>query len=239
MAENAEDIISEVLTRLGLDTTSPTFITRANVLQQINNCIKDLAENTRVFTKQDTTTLELATDTRSYSLPTDCYDIQRIYNTVDDREVYPVTTDMLDLYDDGWQEDGGTVYYFFRGFEGMDKVSFYKIPDSDYDGEAFQLWYYYYPAALTDSSTSYLPSPIHTSRMMAVDYCMDKFLRMQHEFQDIQEANNSRDRFLVQRRKWGVMDRASNRTYVYGSRKPRIPGPLGPSWPDAYPATRF
>lgn len=239
MAQDAESIISEVLLKLGLDTSSPTLITRANVLTEINNCIRDLAENTRSFLKLDQTTLSLVTDTRSYSLPSDLYDIQRIYNTVDDREVYPITTDMLDVYDEGWQEDSGTIYYFFRGFEGMDKVSFYKMPDSDYNGLVFDLWYYYYPTDLSDSSTSTLPNPIHTGRNMVINYCLGKLFNLHMEFRDQQEASRHMAQYMGDRQRWKVMDRASNRLYVYGSRKGRLPGPVGPEWPDSYPDVRW
>jgi len=240
MAEDAASIIDEVLTDLGLDTSSPKFVTRVNVLTQINNCLIDLTENTYAFQAKDNSTVVWVTGTRSYDLPSDLYDILRVYDPVKDRVIYPIPIDNLNAYKTDWEEDEGEVTYYWRGgTDGMDKISFYKKPSSDYNGSSPTIQYRQYQTALTDSSSSYLPKPIHNSRIMVVDYCKYRLQRIHKEIRDIDESDKAFLRYLAKRKHWEAVDEASGRTYVYGARTKSVPGPIGPEWPSDYPDIRW
>jgi hypothetical protein len=239
MAEDVESIISEVLVDLGLDTTTPVLISRANVLQQVNNCLIDLTENTYAFQANDTSSITWVTSQRSYTLPTDLFDIISIYDPVKDRELWPITTGTLDGMSKDWKEDEGEVYYYWRGgTETMSHLSFYKLPSSDYNTYSPEMQYRQYQTALTDSSSSYLPNPIHTSRIMVVDYCKGRLQRIHKEIRDTEEADKFWGNYLVKRRHWEAVDEASGRIYVMGSRPRIAPSPVGPRWPDQYPNVR-
>lgn len=235
MADAVDAIIDRVLTRAGLDTSSPQFVTRANILECVNNMLKDLAENTEVFTKLDTSSITWATGTRSYALPSDLYDIINMYDPVNDKPLYPVTMDMLDAYNEDWREDEGEVYYFWRGMEGMDNISFWKTPGSAYDTYSPSFTYRYYPTDVTDSNSSYLPQPVRGSTKMAISYCLAELYEIYKGLRDIEQSERHRVLYERERQRFMSLDRASNRAYVYGSKQPRRQGPLGPQWPDEYP----
>lgn len=236
MATDAQSIIDEILTDLNLDTTSPKFITRAHVLAKLNKAIKFLYRTTSIFTKLDTSSITWATGTRSYSLPTDCYDILGIYDPVEDHPVIPITISMLNDYKADWYEDSGEIFYYFRGYEGMDKISFYKKPSSSYNGESPHLWYKHKPAALTDASNSYLPAPIADEDEVVIDYAKAQLFRSRKEIRDIDEADKAWGRFLAFANQIGTdLDKAPNRVYIYGSRRVEYSGPYGPQWPSEYP----
>lgn len=234
MADSVETIISRILTRAGLDTSDPEFVTRADVLACVNNMLKDLTENTECFVKLDSTSVVWVAGTRSYTLPTDLYDILHMYDPVNDRPLYGITVEMLDAYSSNWREDSGEVYYFFRGFEGMDKISFYKKPSSSYATYSPQITYRYYPADVTDSSLSYLPSPIRGATPMTIYYGLKELFDVYKGLRDIEAAEKNRKLYERERSRFTSLDRASGRTFVYGSRQGSSSS-LGPQWPSNYP----
>ena len=238
MAENVASLIDEILTKLHLDTTTPVAIERNTVLQEINNCLKDLSRTCGMFVEVDDSTIELVSGTASYTLPSDLAEIARITDE-DNERVYPTTTLELDNYKIDWPDDTGRPRYYVRGYDGYDKITLYKCPSDDYDGKVLTLRYKKYTGAVEDSASSTLPAPISNERGLILNWCLGQLLLAQSEVADINKGRQYLTLYYQERKAWETIDLISDRMYIYGIAGKRRPRSGGPRLPDNYPRWRW
>lgn len=238
MAVDAASLINEVLMKMKLNPVTPTAITRAQVLLEVNNCLRELTETTYLFIKREDTAITLETDQPDYLLPTDLYDVIRVYNW-DKYTIYPITESQLEEMHRQWMDDTGEPLYYLLGQKGMRYITFYKKPSVEFNGEYVGLRYRYYPTELVDEATSYLPESIQNTRDLVSSYCLSKLFRTKTEVQDVAKANDYLMLYTSNKQRWESLPKAPEKQRVYGSRGERLAKMAGPQLPSNYPSWRW
>lgn len=238
MAISASEVIDEVLFKMRQKIASPGALARTDVLREINNMLIDLTENTDVFIKQADDVITLAYGVRNYDIPTDCYEIVRVYDS-DEKKIYPITEVQLEEINRDWLDDMGGPEYYMIGYAAANKITFYKCPDSDADGSTGGMIYKAYQDALTDSTTSYLPGLIANNKQLVVDWCLGKLLTIKSEVQDRELGLSHLNGYYSGRKRWESKHQAPDRIRIVGVRGEAPQSQRGPNLPDYYPAIRI
>jgi hypothetical protein len=237
MADSVKSVIDEILFKMDLDLTNPTAIERSDVLREINTCLRDLAEKTRLFMKSDTTSLVLVSGTASYDLPVDHYETFILKDT-NNETIYPTTLDVLETIDSDWEDIDYEIRYFIEGYAGPKKITLFGKPGADDAGNILKLRYYYYPDAVTDSESSYLPDPIGLSHKLVVDFCLGQLRLAETEVKDVQKSQIYTAAYLAERNKWDKKSVAPRRMLIYGSTGKRTKSHGDLRMPSNYPSLK-
>lgn len=231
MAVDAKSIIDEVLEKMRLNATTPVAVPRTRVLREINNMLKDLTEHSYCFIKKDDDVFTLVDGTRSYELPSDCYELIRVYDS-DEKKVYPITIEQLEDMSRDWPDDEGTPEYFILGYEAANYLTFYPKPGSDEADAELGAIYRYYPTDVTDSASSYLTGPIANNKQLAVNWCLGQLSLAKSEVQDQTVAQAYLNAYYFERKRWESRPKAPDRTRIMGIRGEQAPSTLSPNIPD-------
>jgi len=238
MATSVASIIDEILEKLRLNATTPVAIPRSNVLREINNMLRDLAEHTYLFVKKDDDLWTLSSGTRSYELPPDCFELVRVYDS-EEKKLYPISIEQLEDMSRDWVDDEGEPDYYILGYESANHITFYPCPGSDEAGATIGAIYRYYVDDVTDNAASYLPSPIINNKQLAVNWSLGHLLLSKTEVQDQAAAQAYLNAYYAERGRWESKPKTPERTRIFGLRGEAPDGTLGPHLPSNYPLTRL
>lgn len=238
MAVNIAEVITEVVEKMRQNATTPVAVPRANVLREVNNMLKDLTEHSYIFIKKDDDAITLATHTRSYEQPTDCYELLRVYDA-EEKTIYPVTIDQLEEQNRDWVDDEGEPTHFLLGYESATKLTFYPRPHTDEDGDYVGLQYRYYETAVTDSASSYLPGSIANNKELVINYCLGHLLMARTEVSDQQVSQVHLNAYYAERKRWESRPKAPEKLRIVGVRGEQPSIIKGPGLPDNYPSLRL
>jgi len=236
MANNdVEAIIDSILIRSGQDTTTPEFVSRVSVLDMVNELIEELAQE-NVFINPTPQTVTLVNGTRTYAMSNDATAPYALFDS-DGEEIYPTDAETLSELDRDWKDLSGKTYNYIYELEQPKSISLYKKPGSDEAALAYTLWYYWVPAAVTDSSSVYLPEPLRNNTSIIRNGVLSQIFAMRTEVQDRDRSNYHTAQYEVKKREF-VKDRIGQKRYVMGSKSGRRP-----SWrlrlPADYPDVRY
>lgn len=232
MSVSAKEIIDEVLFKLNQNPRDPLALSRVKVMGELNNCLVDLAENTRMFPTKAVITLEVGTST--YALPVDFVEIINVTNS-DWKELKPTTLASLQNYSWYWQNESGTPEWYILDFDTPNTIRFFQTPSADWDDKVLDLVYYQYPAKILYESVE-IPTPLLRNKKMLVDYCLAQLYQFQMEVMNAPLGQQYWGAYLQERNKWAKKSINPPRLLIMGSLGKVKSTSRGPNLPDNYPS---
>lgn len=122
-------VIDRVCLQLAEDTSSPNYLSRAQILTLINNCTGDLAESLHCFTKKGF--IRCKANKPKYTLASDLE--QLIWVTYDGKTINPSSIRRWEEEDESWRDRRGDVIEYALDPEKNHVIWLRKCPDEDGD----------------------------------------------------------------------------------------------------------
>jgi len=127
----ASEVIDRVCLQLAEDTSDPNYLSRAQILTLINDCIKDMAESLHCFTKMGFVHCEQ--NKPKYTLASDLE--QLLWVKYNGENLNPGTARDWFRYDDSWETKRGTPTEYALDAEKQHVI--WLNPCPSVDGDAF------------------------------------------------------------------------------------------------------
>lgn len=179
------------------DTDAPTSFsdTTHNATMQIAQIavqdeLTNLAADRTLPYEKASTSITLATSTRTYSLPGDFisfFGTPHFYDATDNRILleFPGGLEQLQLIDYKYQTTTGTPNYWYFEPASTKKVSFYQVPNSTYNGRS--LSYDYETSILVTLSSDTMP--LHNTEENNA-FCAMAGRRFKFLFEDVKDKQD-------------------------------------------------
>ncbi len=232
MSVSAREIIDEVLVKLNQNPKKPLALTRTRVLNELNNFLIDMAENTPVFLAKGNVTL--ATGVSTYTLSSVFYEVKHVYDYTG-KDLYPTTLDQLENFSSDWQNEAGDPRWYILDFDAARTIRFFRTPTVDWNGKTITVVYHNYRSDIVNES-SILPSPLTNSQRIAVTFCLSQLYKFQMEVQNEALGEKYYQEYLIMRNKWDKKSSSPPRRLIMGVAGTVSRERKGPELPSNYPS---
>lgn len=231
MSVSVKELVDEILFKLNQNARNPLALTRVKVVVEVNNCLVDLAENTRLFPAKSTITL--IADQATYTVPEDFVEVSCITDDLK-RDLYPTTLQGLQNYSWDWQGESGEPRWYIIDFDQPNTIRFFQTPNTEWDARELDLVYYQYQPKIQYEAQE-LSVPMQRHKKTVVDFCLSQLYRFQMEVQNPQLADMYWNFYLQERNKWSKKSIDPPRLLILGSLGKRREAVGGPELPKNYP----